>query len=210
MVSQPDGTVRTKNALGYASPLTIGGSGPPIAAYFMLRHHGKITGFKPFIKEAFAVKQPPIAYIIVFIFTAAYFGIPALLGGSLPISLYIRPYCSFRLWSSEVGWKNWDGVIFCNRCLRRKLDLLRQSLLRLWSGLCGISRYFLFKEPANITGISDCSPFLLLECRLPWQSSIDWAKVFGYVFCFTAWSMLFQPHGLWTNASLLNSQPPLE
>lgn len=90
--------------------LTIGGSGPPIAAYFMLRHHGKITGFKPFIKEAFAVKQPPIAYIIVFIFTAAYFGIPALLGGitpNLPVYTAVLsiPIMIIGGGLEELGWR---------------------------------------------------------------------------------------------------------
>ncbi|CAI6075729.1 hypothetical protein PAECIP112173_02389 [Paenibacillus sp. JJ-100] len=90
--------------------LTIGGSGPPLAAYFILRHYRKISGFKPFIKEAFAVKQPLMAYIIVFIFTTAYFGIPALLGGSTSNSPIYMAVLSIPIMIiggglEELGWR---------------------------------------------------------------------------------------------------------
>jgi membrane protease YdiL (CAAX protease family) len=88
----------------------IGGNAPPIVAYFVLRQHGKITGFKSFIKEAFAIKQPLRAYIMVLLLTVSYFGIPALLGGITPnLPVYIAvltiPIMVIGGGLEELGWR---------------------------------------------------------------------------------------------------------
>ena len=89
---------------------TIGGCGPTIASYFILRHYGRITGFKTFIKEAFAIKQPLNTYIYVLILTIAYFGIPALLGGITPSSPVYMAILSIPIMIiggglEELGWR---------------------------------------------------------------------------------------------------------
>lgn len=90
--------------------LTIGGIAPPIVAYFILKRHGRITGIKAFIKEAFAIKQPIGAYVVVFLLTATFFGIPALLGGITPHSpVYIAvlsiPVMVIGGGLEELGWR---------------------------------------------------------------------------------------------------------
>lgn len=90
--------------------LTIGGNAPPIVSYFILRRQGKITGFKAFIKEAFAIKQPLRAYIIVSLLAATYFGIPALLGGITPnfpvyIAILSIPLMVIGGGLEELGWR---------------------------------------------------------------------------------------------------------
>ncbi|MBP1904604.1 membrane protease YdiL (CAAX protease family) [Paenibacillus turicensis] len=101
--------------LKFGSPLgmtllTIGGNAPPIVAYFILRRQGKITGIKAYIKEAFAIKQPFHAYIVVFLLTATYFGIPALLGGITPnfpvyIAILSIPLMVIGGGLEELGWR---------------------------------------------------------------------------------------------------------
>lgn len=90
--------------------LTLGGNAPPIVAYFILRRQGKITGFKAYIKEAFAIKQPLHAYIVVSLLTATYFGIPAVLGGITPnLPVYIAilsiPLMVIGGGLEELGWR---------------------------------------------------------------------------------------------------------
>ncbi|RJE88375.1 CPBP family intramembrane metalloprotease [Paenibacillus sp. 1011MAR3C5] len=89
----------------------LGGNAPPIVAYFILKKHGKVSGFKAFIKTAFALKQPFPMYMLVLILTAAYFGIPALMGGitnDFPIYIAILsiPVMIIGGGLEELGWRH--------------------------------------------------------------------------------------------------------
>jgi len=88
----------------------VGGNAPPLVAFFVLKKHGKVEGFKSFMKNAFAVKEPLMMYIIVLVLAAVYFGLPALMGGitnSLPIYIAVLsiPVMIIGGGLEELGWR---------------------------------------------------------------------------------------------------------
>jgi membrane protease YdiL (CAAX protease family) len=101
--------------LKYGTPASlilffIGGNAPPLVAYVILKRGKKIRGFKQYVKEAFAVKQKPLYYILVIAFLALYYGIPALMGGiTLQAKLYVGIISIFPMiflgGLEELGWR---------------------------------------------------------------------------------------------------------
>ncbi|MFF2480402.1 CPBP family intramembrane glutamic endopeptidase [Paenibacillus sp. NPDC058071] len=88
----------------------IGGNAPPLIAYFVLRKHGRVTGFRSFMKSAFTVKEPLLMYMVVLVLTAVYFGLPALMGGitnSWPVYIAVLsiPVMVIGGGLEELGWR---------------------------------------------------------------------------------------------------------
>ena len=70
--------------------IVIGGNAPLIVAYIVLKQQKVITGIKQFAKEAFAIKQHYLHYVLLIAFLGLYFGVPAIMQGvSIGAKLYI-------------------------------------------------------------------------------------------------------------------------
>ncbi len=88
----------------------IGGNAPPIVAYIVLKKQKIIAGMKQLAKEAFAIKQNYLHYVILIAFLGLYFGVPALMRG---ISNGVKPYIGFLNIPlmiplgglEEIGWR---------------------------------------------------------------------------------------------------------
>ena len=126
----------------YMPFLIIGGNGPPIAAYFVLKRADPDFTFKRFLKFSFDVKQRPVYYIFAVLTIALFFIVPALTGGleagTAPgleglnitghIPLYITlpgiPLFFFLGGSEEIGWR---GVMQPE--LEKKMPFLTATLI---------------------------------------------------------------------------------
>jgi uncharacterized protein len=101
--------------LQYSTPIwmilfIIGGNAPPIAAYAVLRKEHKITNIKQFAKEAFAFKQKLGFYVVLIVFLALYFGVPAVMkgissGAELYVGLLYIPLMILLGGLEELGWR---------------------------------------------------------------------------------------------------------
>lgn len=112
------GTVVIANRFGYLSygtPIAmilflIGGNGPPIASYFLLKRWGEIDGFKAYLKRFFAFRTSGKHYALVLGFLALHFLIPLAMGASnQTVALYIGLlYIPMNLVGGgleEIGWR---------------------------------------------------------------------------------------------------------
>jgi membrane protease YdiL (CAAX protease family) len=112
------GIIIAANQIGYlhyGTPIStilyiIGGNGPPIAAYAVLKKEHKITGIKQFAKEAFAIKQRPTFYVVVAVFLILYFGVPAAMqavsrGAELYVGFLCIPFMIIFGGLEELGWR---------------------------------------------------------------------------------------------------------
>lgn len=112
------GSIIAANQIGYLkyrTPISmilfvIGGNAPPIIAYVVLKKEHLISGFKEFLREAFAIKQKPRFYAVLIAFLVLYFGVPALMQGiSRGAELYIGFLCIPLMiifgGLEELGWR---------------------------------------------------------------------------------------------------------
>lgn len=112
------GSIFAANQIGYlkyGTPISmilfvIGGNAPPIIAYVVLKKEHLISGFKEFLREAFAIKQKPRFYAVLIAFLVLYFGGPALMQGiSRGADLYIGFLCIPLMiifgGLEELGWR---------------------------------------------------------------------------------------------------------
>ncbi len=112
------GTVVIANRFGtlqYGTPLAmilflIGGNGPPIASYFLLKRWGEIDGFKSFMKKYFQFKTDAKHYAMIFGFLVLHFLIPLAMGASnQTVALYMGlAYIPVNIIGGgleEIGWR---------------------------------------------------------------------------------------------------------
>jgi membrane protease YdiL (CAAX protease family) len=103
------------NYLKSGTPLSmilfiIGGNAPAIVAYTILKKERAIYGFGQYVKEAFAIKQKPLNYLIVMIFLSLYFGVPYLMKGitkqgDFYLGLLNIPVMILLGGLEELGWR---------------------------------------------------------------------------------------------------------
>ncbi len=123
-------------------PYIVGGNGPAIAVYCMLKRENPAYSIKAYMKEAFALRQPLAHYALMLLFLAISFGVPALMGGiavegppvlggtegfkPLPLWLTVlgAPLFFFLGGSEELGWRH-----FLQPKLERKIPFIPAVLI---------------------------------------------------------------------------------
>ena len=112
----------------YGTPISlaliiIGANAPAISAYISIKKSNTNFSLKKYFKTAFALKQKPLYYIVLLLFVAVFFIVPALTGGiladrppfmggtesqtSIPLyaTILASPLFFFLGGSEELGWR---------------------------------------------------------------------------------------------------------
>ncbi len=131
------GTIVIVNQFGllkYGTPLfmvlfVIGGQGPPIAAYCVLKEKDDRKPFKSFLKWVFDVKQPLLSYclciFLVFIFFFMHFLLGILeMGLPFYMSLVMIPPMMLLGGLEEIGWRG-----FLQPSLEKKYHLIVSTVI---------------------------------------------------------------------------------
>ena len=137
------GTVAIANRFGqlqYGRPIAmilflIGGNGPPIASYFLLKRWGEIDGFKSFMKKNFQFKTDARHYALILGFLALHFLIPLAMGASnQTVALYmVLAYIPANIIGGGLEEIGWRGILQPE--LEKKISFVPATILvaLIWS-----------------------------------------------------------------------------